>query len=107
MDEPEKRAHERFKVFLNAIVMLDDHPVGVWCSVHDASAGGCLLISSQVFDFPDTVELVIESIDQPIFAKIAWRSGMTAGLQFDWDSCKEGSWVDNDCLDLGAEMVVA
>ncbi len=107
MDRPEKREHERFKVFLNAIVMSDDHPVGVWCSVHDASAGGCLLVSNQVADFPDTVELIIESIDQPLFARIVWRSGMTAGLQFDWDSCKEGNWVADDCLDLGAELIVA
>ena len=106
MARTEQRQHERFKVLLNGRVLLNDGSIGVRCCVRDASEGGCLVVSSRVLDFPDSVELVIDGFDQPLFAKVAWRTGRTAGLQFDWPAARQGGIVVDDLLELGSSLII-
>lgn len=106
MTTTEQRQHERFKVLLSATVLLKDDSIGIRCCVRDASVGGCLVVSSRVLDFPDSVELVIDGFDQPLFAKVAWRTGRTAGLQFDWPAARQGGIVVDDLLELGSSLIV-
>lgn len=106
MATSDKREHERFRVVLGATVFLEHDSIGTRCCIRDASASGCLIVSSRVREFPDDLELVIDGIEQPLFAKIVWRSGKTAGLKFDWPSSREGDWVAEDWIDLSNELIL-
>jgi hypothetical protein len=53
------------------------------CVIRDVSKTGCKIVSSQIQDMPELIQLVAEGIDQPIRGKIIWRRGKIAGVCFE------------------------
>lgn len=65
-----------------------------------------MLVSSQASEFPDTIEFLVDGIEQRLFGQVAWRDGKTAGVQFVWPACAQESEELDDWLELGAGKVV-
>jgi hypothetical protein len=53
------------------------------CVIRDVSKTGCKIVSSQMRDLPELIQLIVEGIDRPIRGKIVWRQGKMAGVCFE------------------------
>ena len=53
------------------------------CVIRDVSKTGCKIVSSQIRDLPELIQLIVEGIDKPIRGKIVWRDGKMAGVCFE------------------------
>ncbi len=43
-----------------------------------------MLISNFVDELPDTIKIVVDGIEQPLYGKIRWRNRRMAGVRFEW-----------------------
>ena len=64
-----------------------------------------MLVSSYVSEFPDTIEFLVDGIEQRLFGKVMWRSGKTAGVEFDWPACLQQSDEVADWIELDDDQV--
>lgn len=55
------------------------------CLVRDATSSGCQIVTSQLADLPDEIWLTLDGVQKPVDARIVWRKGKQAGVQFEWD----------------------
>ena len=106
MATADRRSEGRLKVLMNATVFTSGDPDGIRCGIRDASANGCMFVSSYVHEFPDTIEFVVDGIEQTLSGKVVWRSGKRAGVQFDWPECLPQDEELADWLDLDADQSI-
>ncbi|MGI9382132.1 MAG: PilZ domain-containing protein [Methyloligellaceae bacterium] len=106
MKPADRRSEDRLKVLLHATVFLQSEPQGIRCGIRDASAQGCMLVSSCANEFPDTIEFLVDGIEQRLFGQVVWRQGKTAGVRFDWPAGVEESDEFVDWLELGSDEAV-
>ncbi len=52
------------------------------CIIRDVSESGCMIVSSQIHELPDLIQLVPEGFDQPLNGRIVWRKDKMAGISF-------------------------
>ena len=78
-----KRVEKRQKVFAQAFASDLGDAIDIKCVIRDVSKTGCKIVSSQIWDLPELIQLIAEGIDQPTRGKIVWRRGKTAGMCFE------------------------
>ncbi len=54
------------------------------CLICDASRNGCRIASKELAALPDDILIEIRGLTEPILARIIWREGIMAGLEFIW-----------------------
>ncbi len=78
-----KRVEKQQKVFVQAFASDLGDAFDIKCVIRDVSKTGCKIISSQLQDLPDLIQLTVEGINQPMRGIIVWRRGKTAGMCFE------------------------
>jgi len=78
-----RRVEKRQKVFAQAFASDLGDAIDIKCVIRDVSKTGCKIVSSQIWDLPELIQLIAEGIDQPTRGKIVWRRGKTAGMCFE------------------------
>ncbi len=106
MNTVKMRSEDRIMASSRATVSGMDGGPGVRCAIRDASSNGCMLVSSRVQELPDTVQVVVEGIEQPIDGKVVWRSRRMAGVQFNWPQRALPSQEADDWLELDLNQKV-
>lgn len=110
-----RRVKKRQKVCVQAFASDLGDTIDTKCVIRDVSKIGCKIVSSQIQDLPELIQLIAEGIDQPIRGKIIWRRGKIAGVCFEhacsvevrssietlYNSLQEGE--DDSVLTLGCE----
>ena len=79
----DNRKSERRKACIQAFVADADDAFDVKCVIRDVSKTGCKLVSGQLHELPDRIQLIPEGFKTPLAARIVWRNGRVAGLQFE------------------------
>lgn len=82
MDGFDNRTEPRKKVCIQAFASDLNDTFDIKCIIRDVSKSGCMIVSSNLRELPDLVQLVPEGFERPMNAKIAWRKGKMAGLSF-------------------------
>jgi hypothetical protein len=110
-----RRIEKRQKVCVQAFASDLGDEIDMKCVIRDVSKTGCKIVSSQIQELPELIQLVAEGIDQPIRGKIVWRRGKLAGVCFEhacsdevrtnietlYNSLREDE--DDDVMTLGCE----
>ena len=52
------------------------------CIIRDVSERGCMIVSSQIHELPDIIQLIPEGFDNPLNGMIVWRKDKKAGISF-------------------------
>ncbi|MGI9382677.1 MAG: PilZ domain-containing protein [Methyloligellaceae bacterium] len=78
----ERRSANRRKVLLRAKAtgVGDTQPID--CVIQDASFSGCCLVSEDVDKLPQEISLAISGFDETFIARVVWREGDMAGVEF-------------------------
>jgi len=79
----DRRMEARRKVCAQAFASDLGDAIDTKCVIRDVSKTGCKIVSSQIRDLPELIQLVVEGIDQSIRGKIVWRRGKMAGVCFE------------------------
>lgn len=83
----DRRTTERKQTCIQAFATDLEDTIEVKCFVRDVTAVGCRIVSSNLYELPDQLQLIPEGFDKPINAKVVWRDKKTAGLNF-MDECQ-------------------
>ncbi len=78
-----KRVEKPQKVFVQAFASDLGDAIDIKCVIRDVSKIGCKIVSSQIQDLPELIQLTVEGINQPMRGIIVWRRGKTAGMCFE------------------------
>jgi hypothetical protein len=78
-----RRVEKRQKVFAQAFASDLGDAFDIKCVIRDVSKTGCKIISSQIRDLPELIQLTVEGIDQPMRGIIVWRRGKRACMCFE------------------------
>ncbi len=78
----DRRAARRKKTMIHAFASDLGDKYDVKCVIRDVSGGGCQIVSSYLDDLPDTIKIVPEGFDRPIYGRIVWRERKVAGVRF-------------------------
>jgi hypothetical protein len=78
-----RRVEKRQKVCVQAFASDLGDAIDIKCVIRDVSKTGCKIVSSQIRDMPELIQLTVEGIDQPMRGIIVWRRGKTAGMCFE------------------------
>jgi len=78
-----RRVEKRQKVCVQAFASDLGDAIDIKCVIRDVSKTGCKIISSQIRDLPELIQLTVEGINQPMRGIIVWRRGKTAGMCFE------------------------
>lgn len=81
----ERRHHKRKKTCIAATMINPESDHSAACIIRNADEKGCQLYSSYLEDFPDAIFLHPKGLQAPVMARIAWKNGNMAGVQFDFD----------------------
>ncbi len=83
-----RRVERRRKVCIQAFASDLGDTIDTKCVIRDLSKTGCRIVSSQIRDLPELIQLIVEGIDRPIRGKIVWRRGKMAGVCFE-HACRD------------------
>ena len=78
-----RRVERRQKVCVQAFASDLGDIIDTKCIIRDVSKTGCKIVTSQIQDLPELIQLIAEGIDQPIRGRIVWRRGKMAGVCFE------------------------
>lgn len=82
MNAFDNRSEPRKKVCLQAFASGLTDPFDVKCIIRDVSKGGCMIVTSQIGELPELIQLAPEGFDRPLNGRIVWRSDKTGGVSF-------------------------
>lgn len=82
----ERRGVPRQKVDVPALVLDRDFKPLAKCSICDTSRTGCRIVLADGDSVPDEIRIEIEGLTGPAMARVVWREGRFAGVEFIWDS---------------------
>jgi len=85
-DPSEKRSGIRYEVAIPAVVSDTDQNKLIECTISDANSKGCRIINAALYTVPDTIHIEVRGLAEPVMAKVVWRDGNTAGLEFYWEN---------------------
>lgn len=97
MSDFDNRYEERKRVCVQAFVSDANDTFNIKCIIRDISGTGCMIITSQIHELPDFVQLIPERFDQPLWGKIMWRNDKMAGISFLSRASKESLSLLHDC----------
>ena len=78
----ERRSESRRKVLLRAKASGVGETQAIDCVIQDASFSGCCLISDDVDKLPQEISLAISGFEETFIARVVWRKGDMAGVEF-------------------------
>ena len=78
-----RRVEKRQKVCVQAFASDLGDAIDIKCVILDVSKIGCKIVSSQIQDLPELIQLTVEGIDQPMRGIIVWRRGKRACMCFE------------------------
>lgn len=78
----DQRSEKRKKVSLQAFAADVNDTFDIKCIIRDVSMGGCMVVTSNVHELPDHIQLIPEGFDKPLAAKVVWRGDKMAGISF-------------------------
>lgn len=115
MAQFERRSDERKKACVQVFASDLADAMDVKCVVRDVNSSGCKIVSTQIRELPELIQLVPEGFDKPIRGKIVWRDRNMAGVCFE-HACSDEARAriealchslqevqGEDVLDLGCE----
>jgi hypothetical protein len=79
----ERRVAPRQRSFLHGRIIFNNRRSSVDCLIRDISDRGAKLKFSEAVAIPEVIELFIPSKDETYKARVQWRSGDEAGVEFD------------------------
>lgn len=82
MGDFDKRSEERRQVCVQAFASDSKDTFNIKCIIRDVSESGCMIVSSQVRDLPQFIQLVPEGFNLPLNGKIVWCDDKKAGITF-------------------------
>jgi len=97
IDPDERRSASRHEVEIQAVMSDREHNKLADCIIRDANSKGCRIINAALYTVPDDVHIEIEGLSEPVLAKVIWRNGNMAGLEFYWE-CDILSLNDNQTV---------
>jgi len=84
----DKRSETRRKVCAQAFAADLGNAIDTKCVIRDVSKTGCKIVSSQIRDLPELIQLTVGGINQPMRGIIVWRRGKTVGMCFE-HACRD------------------
>lgn len=78
----DRRTAHRKKTLIHAFASDLGDKYDVKCVIRDLSVSGCQIVSSYLDDLPDTIKIVPEGFDRPVYGRIVWRERKVAGVSF-------------------------
>lgn len=88
-----RRGAPRQEVVINAIILDRKHNRITDCVIRDASKTGCRIATENASRLPDDICIRIDGLPDAVMARVVWRDGDRAGLEFFWDD--EVQTLDN------------
>jgi hypothetical protein len=82
MKTSENRSEPRKKACLQAFVSDLKDSFDIKCVIRDVSIHGCMIVTSQLHELPELIQLTPEGFDQPLNGKVMWRKDKLAGVTF-------------------------
>ncbi len=82
MSSSDNRAEERSKTCVQAFAADLEDSFDIKCIIRDVSKGGCMIVSSQLHELPDLIQLIPEGFSNPLSGKVVWRRDKMAGISF-------------------------
>lgn len=78
----DNRDEDRKKACMQAFASDITDTFDIKCIIRDVSESGCMIVSSQLQELPDLIQLVPEGFDQPLNGRVVWRKDKMAGISF-------------------------
>ena len=82
MKPNDNRSEERTKACVQAFASDLKDSFDIKCIIRDVSKSGCMIVSSQLQELPDLIQLVPEGFSHPLNGMIVWRKDKMAGISF-------------------------
>lgn len=82
MSSSDKRAESRRKVCIQAFAADVKDTFDIKCIIRDVSHSGCMIVTSNIHELPELVQIIPEGFDKPLAGKIVWRGEKLAGVSF-------------------------
>jgi len=82
MSARDNRSESRKKVCIQAFAADVNDTFDVKCIIRDVSSAGCMIVTSNINELPDLIQLVPEGFDKPLAGRIVWRGEKFAGISF-------------------------
>lgn len=82
MTASDNRTEPRRKVCIQAFAADVNDTFDVKCIIRDVSKAGCMIVTTNVQDLPDLIQLIPEGFDKPLAGKVVWRGEKFAGISF-------------------------
>jgi len=79
----DRRDDLRYETVMRATVRGADQSESLSCIVQNASGSGCLIVCNEADSLCGDVFVRLDSKEEPIAGRIAWRKGNMVGVQFD------------------------
>ena len=79
----DRRLEARRKVCAQAFASDLGDAIDTKCVIQNVSKTGCKIVSSQIQDLPELIQLTVEGINQPMRGIIIWRREKIAGVCFE------------------------
>jgi hypothetical protein len=85
LDPNDKRSTPRQDVEIKAVISDREHNKLADCIILDANSKSCRIGNVALYTVPDDIHVQVEGLSEPVLAKLVWRNGNTAGLEFYWE----------------------
>ena len=106
MNATERRSENRKKVAIAVTVSgLTGYP-RMRCAIRDASSEGCRLIATNVEELPETINIAVEGVVQPICGTVIWKHHRMVGVKFEWPDQTRELQEAEEFLELDAAHAV-
>ena len=78
----DNRKESRKEVLIAAFASDLEDRFSVKCMIREVSRGGCRIVSTEIDDLPEIVQVFPEGFDKPLLGRIVWRDKKVAGIEF-------------------------
>lgn len=85
VDPDDRRKAPRQEVEIQAVISDRECNKLTDCVINDANSIGCRITNAALYTVPDDVHIEVEGLTEPVLAKVIWRNGIQAGLEFYWE----------------------
>ncbi len=82
MNSFKERSETRKKVCVQAFVSDIRDSFDIKCIIRDVSKNGCMIVSSQLNELPDLIQLIPQGFGHPLNGRIVWKKDKKAGILF-------------------------
>jgi hypothetical protein len=94
----DRRSSARQKSFLQGRIFYNHRRSSIDCLVRDISDTGARLVFAGAVTFPDVVEVYLSNKDDVRRARVQWRRGNEAGIDFIMDGASDANEPPSDLV---------